>query len=59
MHGTETTPFFLPRSALILSLIGIYGVVVYTTAMRRFDIGVRIALGQGRSKLSGWSFARE
>ncbi len=40
-------------AALFLALLGVYGVLAYSVSLRRREFGIRIALGSGKSALTG------
>jgi ABC-type antimicrobial peptide transport system permease subunit len=40
-------------SALVLAILGVYGVLGYSVSLRRQEFGIRIALGSGKGALIG------
>ena len=49
---------FFAGLALVLACVGLYGVMVYGVVRRTREIGIRIAVGAGRSAVA-WMVMRE
>jgi predicted permease len=52
-YTTATTTLILVIVTLFLASVGLYGILSYSTQMRRFELGTRMAIGAKRKDLVG------
>ena len=52
-YTTATTSAILTLISLFLAAIGLYGILNYSTQLRRFELGTRMAIGANRKDIIG------